>query len=152
MGHSVHENRTLHCAGMLPGTLIALAACLGLHGTSNAGGGVLAPRLARTSAVHMQMWSDGKKGRRSRFEDGDDKRISQKGASRRLGVSRTERFGGTESARIRQAKVGCDARGLSGQLSSHCPHATPALHACSWRHMCTARRIPPTGSSPARFS
>lgn len=73
-----------------------------------------APRLT------MQLWSDGKSGRRSRFEDGDDKRLSaggsggrfgksggSPGANRRVGVSATERFGGTESARIRQEKVRC---------------------------------------------
>jgi hypothetical protein len=107
---------------MLAPTLMALAVGMGLHGAPAAGAALapclartsaVAPGLARTSAVHMQLWSDGTKGRRSRFEDGEDKRISQKkGASRRLGVSRTEGFGGTESARIRQAKVGRHAPGL----------------------------------------
>lgn len=103
-------------------TLVSL--CVGLHGAPPAAGANFAPRLARTSAVHMQMWSDGKKGRRSRFEDGDDKRMSsksQKGANRRLGVSRTESFGGTESARIRQAKVSRHAARPSDHLASHGP-------------------------------
>jgi hypothetical protein len=70
--------------------------------------------------VRMQIWSDGKAGRRSRFEDGDDKRLSAggsggrygksapvlgKGTKRRVGVSATEGFGMSQSQQIRQAKV-----------------------------------------------
>lgn len=62
---------------------------------------VAAPRLGRAAPPQMQFWSDGKQGKRSRFEDGDDKRMSQ----RRVGASKMEKFGGTESSRIRQAKL-----------------------------------------------
>ena len=79
---------------------------------------VVSPR--RSPQPVLQLWSDGRVGRRSRIEDGDDRRLSQggsggrfgkiggggrKGDARRVGVGGTEKFGNTKSAQIRQAKL-----------------------------------------------
>ena len=86
----------LSCLAASSSALVALAPA-----SLRLGSGVAAPRLARVSMI-------------SRYEDGDEKRLSQGGGggrygnvgnNRRVGVSGTDGWGTSKSQRIRQANL-----------------------------------------------